>query len=48
MSNITIVERQSQLAALPRDVLLTRLEQHSKDGVFTGTYAGPGRVRRRL
>ena len=48
MSNITIVERQSELAALPRDVLLTRLEQYSTDGVFTGTYAGPGRVRRRL
>jgi serine/threonine-protein kinase HipA len=43
MSNITIVERQSELAALPRDVLLTGLEQFSKDGVFTGTYAGPGR-----
>jgi serine/threonine-protein kinase HipA len=43
MSNITIVERQSELAALPRDVLLTRLEQYSTDGVFTGTYAGPGR-----
>jgi serine/threonine-protein kinase HipA len=43
MSNITIVERQSELAALPRDVLLTRLEQYSSDGVFTGTYAGPGR-----
>ena len=43
MSNITIVERQSELAALPRDVLLTGLNEHSKDGVFTGTYAGPGR-----
>ena len=43
MSNITIVERDSELAALPRDVLLTPLNQFSKDGVFTGTYAGPGR-----
>lgn len=43
MSNITIVERLSELATLPRDVLLTRLDQHSNDGVFTGTYAGPGR-----
>lgn len=43
MSNITIVERESELATLPRDVLLTPLSQFSKDGVFTGTYAGPGR-----
>jgi len=42
MSNITIVERESELATLPRDVLLTPLSQFSKDGVFTGTYAGPG------
>jgi serine/threonine-protein kinase HipA len=43
MSNITIVERDSELATLPRDVLLTPLSQFSKDGVFTGMYAGPGR-----
>src|SRR5271170_3156760 len=43
MSNITIVERESELAALPHDVLLTPLDHFSKDGVFTGTYAGPGR-----
>jgi serine/threonine-protein kinase HipA len=43
MSNITIVERQSELATLPRDVLLTPLSQFSKDGIFSGTYAGPGR-----
>jgi serine/threonine-protein kinase HipA len=42
MSNITIVERESELAALPRDVLLTPLNRFSKNGVFTGTYAGPG------
>ena len=28
---------------LPRDVLLTPWSRYSKDGVFTGTYAGPGR-----
>ena len=44
MSNIAIVERQSELAALPSDILLTRLERHSRNGVFTGTYAGPGRT----
>lgn len=43
MSNITIVERLSELAALPRDVLLTRLDRYSKEGVFTGIYSGPGR-----
>ena len=29
--------------ALPQDVLLTRLEKYTKDGAFTGRYAGPGR-----
>jgi serine/threonine-protein kinase HipA len=43
MSNITIVEQQSELAAVPSDVLLTRLEKYTKDGAFTGRYAGPGR-----
>jgi len=43
ISNITIVGRDSELDALPRDVLLTRLDRYSKGGVFTGTYCGPGR-----
>jgi serine/threonine-protein kinase HipA len=43
MSNITIVERQSELAGLPADILLTRLDRYAEDGVFTGQYAGPGR-----
>lgn len=43
MSNITIVERASELAGLPGDVLVTRLERYEKDNVFTGAYAGPGR-----
>ncbi|MBA3564177.1 MAG: HipA domain-containing protein [Gammaproteobacteria bacterium] len=43
MSNITIVERRAELSALPPDVLLTRLDRYSQDGVFIGTYAGPGR-----
>ncbi len=37
------MERQSELAGLPPDVLLTRLEKYTKDGAFTGRYAGPGR-----
>jgi serine/threonine-protein kinase HipA len=43
MSNIAIVERDSDLADLPADLLLTRLADHTKDGVFAGRYAGPGR-----
>jgi serine/threonine-protein kinase HipA len=43
MSNITIVENPSELAGLPRDVLLTRLDRFSLNGAFTGRYAGPGR-----
>ena len=43
MSNITIVEHEAELAHLPPDVLLTRLEPIPERGVFTGRYAGPGR-----
>lgn len=43
-SNMTIVEQQSELTALPSDVLLTRLENYSENGLFTGHYAGPGRT----
>ncbi len=43
MSNITIVERLGELSGLPADVLLAPLERNSAGGVFTGTYAGPGR-----
>jgi len=43
MSNITIVEQQSELATLPADILLTPLTGFSRDGVFTGRYQGPGR-----
>jgi len=43
MSNITIAENRGELANLPLDVLTTRLADHAALGVFTGTYAGPGR-----
>ena len=43
MSNIAIVENEAELKDLPEDVLKTRLVQYSKDGLFTGTYAGPSR-----
>jgi len=37
------VERTSELATLPADVLLTRLKGFTMDHMFMGTYAGPGR-----
>ncbi|MGA2711650.1 MAG: HipA domain-containing protein [Bryobacteraceae bacterium] len=43
MSNITIVEREAELAELPQDILVTRLKKYMRDGTFTGQYAGPGR-----
>lgn len=43
MSNVMIVERPSDLAALPPDILLTRLKDFTENSLFTGRYAGPGR-----
>ncbi len=43
MSNIEMVGRESELAALPVDVLRTPLQAFSREGVFTGRYVGPGR-----
>ncbi len=43
LSNITVAQDAAELAALPLDVLTTRLADHAVAGVFTGTYAGPGR-----
>ncbi len=43
MSNITIAEKKADLARLPGDILAARLEAFTRNGVFTGTYAGPGR-----
>jgi serine/threonine-protein kinase HipA len=43
MSNIIITENQSELATLPADVLVMPLARYTADGLFTGTYAGPGR-----
>ncbi len=44
MSNITIAENAGELAALSLDVLATRLADYATAGLFTGTYAGPGRT----
>lgn len=43
LSNITIVESEPELAALPQDVLVNRLGRYTNDGGFIGKYAGPGR-----
>jgi serine/threonine-protein kinase HipA len=43
MSNITIAPTPAELAALPEDILQTRLTDHVIGGVFTGRYDGPGR-----
>ncbi len=43
MSNITISEHAADLAALPADILATRLADHRNGDLFTGIYAGPGR-----
>lgn len=44
MSNITVVENAAELNQLPQDILITRLAQFSRDGVFTGEYLGYGRI----
>ncbi|MEQ8968430.1 MAG: HipA domain-containing protein [Azospirillaceae bacterium] len=43
MSNITITEATTDPTAIEPDVLVARLVDHSREGLFTGTYDGPGR-----
>ena len=43
MSNISIAEKEDEIAALPADLLLASLSSHTAEGHFTGAYAGPGR-----
>lgn len=43
MSNITVAADATELATLPADILAHRLHRFGAGGVFTGTYAGPGR-----
>lgn len=43
LSNITIAKTVDELAALPADLLACKLAAFTKDGVFTGSYEGPGR-----
>lgn len=43
ISNITIAENPAELAELPQDLLLTRLDRFTAKGLFTGHYAGPSR-----
>jgi serine/threonine-protein kinase HipA len=43
MSNIAIAQSPKDIASLPSDVLISELSAHTVDGVFSGTYEGPGR-----
>lgn len=43
MSNITIGLNAEEIASLPRDVLEGRAQDFAADGVFNGTYHGPGK-----
>lgn len=43
MSNISISAKATDIATLPADILVRRLADFEKDGVFTGTYGGPNR-----
>lgn len=43
MSNITISSDLAEIAALPADILSTRLDEFNAGGVFTGQYEGPTR-----
>jgi serine/threonine-protein kinase HipA len=42
-SNITIARTLAELSTLPPDILAGSLEAFTQDGLFTGTYRGPGR-----
>lgn len=43
MSNVTVVETRHELAALPADILTTKLEGFNEAGRFAGRYEGPAR-----
>lgn len=43
MSNVTVVKACDELAALPADILTTRLNGFMAAGCFTGRYEGPAR-----
>lgn len=43
MSNITIAATAEELKELPSDILETKLANYVEDGLFIGTYEGPGR-----
>lgn len=43
MSNIAITQSSEDIASLPSDILVGELSIHAVDGVFSGTYEGPGR-----
>lgn len=41
-SNITVVERPKDLAKMPADLLVSKLADYNEQGLFTGSYEGPG------
>lgn len=43
MSNITVAKTAAELAALSADLLTHKLAAFTKDGLFAGSYEGPGR-----
>lgn len=43
VSNITIAKTVDDLTALPADLLTHKLAAFTRDGLFTGSYEGPGR-----
>ncbi len=43
LSNISIAETIDAIGRLPADTLTNKLARFSTDGLFTGTYSGPGR-----
>lgn len=43
MSNIAITQSPEDITSLPSDVMVAELSARTEDGVFSGTYEGPGR-----
>lgn len=43
MSNIVITQSPEDITSLPSDVMVAELSARTEDGVFSGTYEGPGR-----
>jgi len=44
LSNVTIAATVRELASLPADILVNKLVAFTRDGLFSGIYAGPGKT----